>query len=63
MRAGVGPEADAGAGEGAGANASAACAHACPALGACMPAALWCDGEQDCPGGIDEVRAAMVPIC
>lgn len=41
-------------GEGVAANATAACAHACAALGACMAGALWCDGEEDCPGGADE---------
>ncbi|KAH9639669.1 hypothetical protein HF086_002495 [Spodoptera exigua] len=38
-------------------NASAACAQPCAALGACMAAALWCDGEPDCPGGGDEAGA------
>lgn len=38
-------------------NATATCAHPCAALGACMAAALWCDGEVDCPGGADEAGA------
>lgn len=38
-------------------NATAACAHGCAALGACMAATLWCDGENDCPGGGDEAGA------
>ncbi|XP_041987452.1 uncharacterized protein LOC121739170 [Aricia agestis] len=40
-----------------GAPANASCAHWCAALGACMPAALWCDGGVDCPGGADEAGA------
>lgn len=32
----------------------AGCAHACPELGACASAELWCDGVEDCPRGGDE---------
>lgn len=42
----------------AGPNATARCARGCAALGACMPAALWCDGARDCPGGADEAAGA-----
>lgn len=46
------------AGGGAEPNATARCARGCAALGACMPAALWCDGARDCPGGADEAAGA-----
>ncbi|VVC92753.1 unnamed protein product [Leptidea sinapis] len=33
------------------------CGRDCLSLAACMPPALWCNGEVDCPGGADEAGA------
>ncbi|XP_045473238.1 uncharacterized protein LOC123679795 [Harmonia axyridis] len=30
------------------------CQYRCPELDACINASVWCDGQEDCPSGVDE---------